>query len=90
MSEASVSKILKVLGEGITIQGSCLTYFFICLIIIVCLSVHGGGFFYTRVCTSVFILESNLKHNLGYQEISVTSFYLLFHLGIYLQIEWLC
>ena len=46
--------------------------------------------FYTRVCISLLILESNPKHNLGYQEIFVTGFYLLFHLGIYLQIEWLC
>ena len=35
MLEASVSTILKVSGEGITIQGSCLTYFLICLINIV-------------------------------------------------------
>ena len=82
MLEASVLTILKVLGEGITIQGSCLTYFAIYRIIIVCLSVQGGGFFSN-------ILYRGLKHNLDCQEISVTDFYLLFHLGIYLQIEWL-
>ena len=88
MSE--VSTILKVLGEGITIQGSCLTYFFICLIIMyVFLSMEEDSSlaFYTRVCISFLMLESNLKHNLGCQEIFVTGFYLLFHLGIYLQIE---
>ena len=46
--------------------------------------------FYTGVCISFLILENSLKHNLDCQEISVTDFYLLFHLGIYLQIEWLC
>ena len=86
MSEASVSKILKVLGEGITIQGSCLTYFLICLIIIVCLSIHGGGFFSNLLYKGLHIFL-NLKHSLGCQEIFVTDFYLLFHLGIYLQIE---
>ena len=45
--------------------------------------------FYTGVYISFLILESNPKHNLGCQEISVTDFYILFHLGIDLQIEWL-
>ena len=42
---------------------------------------------YARVCISFLILESNLKLNLGCQKIFVIGFYLLFHPGIYLQIE---